>query len=150
MQRGELVLAGFFGLLGLWWVLGALALPYWSGFAPGPGFLPLWLGGALLALVLAFVALGRRAPTPVPESDATPTSDRKPAVIAASLLACIGGIELAGFAVPTFAYLVFLLAVVERRPWPGAAAIAAATTLALHLIFAVWLGVPLPRGPWGF
>jgi hypothetical protein len=39
--------------------------------------------------------------------------------------------------------------VVERLPVPASLLVAAATTAALILLFRTWLGVPLPKGPWG-
>ena len=46
--------------------------------------------------------------------------------------------------------LSFMFAVVERRPVLPSLLVAAANTGILLLIFAIWLGVPLPKGPWGF
>jgi hypothetical protein len=42
-----------------------------------------------------------------------------------------------------------LFAFVERKPVLSSIIAAAGVALALKLIFQIWLGVPLPRGPWG-
>lgn len=54
--RGELVLALFFTLIGALWILRALRMPLWEGFAPDSGFLPL-VYGVLLATLAAVVLL---------------------------------------------------------------------------------------------
>jgi hypothetical protein len=48
-----------------------------------------------------------------------------------------------------FAMLLALYALVERKPFASALVGAAVVTGALHVIFGVWLSVPLPLGPFG-
>jgi Tripartite tricarboxylate transporter TctB family len=47
-------------------------------------------------------------------------------------------------------FLVGVLYFLERYPWPLTLGIAAATALVEYLVFARWLGVPLPQGVFGF
>ena len=144
MSMGDRLMAGFFGLLGLIWVWRGLELPYWDRFAPGSGFLPVWLGVVLVALV-ALLFLRGEAAAPG-EADAW----RKPALIAVSLAACVLLVEWLGFVVGVGAYLLFLLLYVERLPLRLGGGVAVGTTVAIYAIFDLWLRVPLPRGPWGF
>jgi hypothetical protein len=117
---------------------------------PGPGFFPFWLALALSAV--AVVLLVRRVPagaTPAAE----PAGRLQPSKVVMALVA--GGtyaaaLEPLGFVLATFGFQLFLLTVVERRRWASSLAIAAATALACHLLFKVWLGVQLPAGPGGF
>jgi len=137
--RGELVLALFFILIGALWILRALRMPLWDGFAPDSGFLPL-LYGALLAafaaVVLLQLALGKES------SKAEPI--RKPLVVTGALVAAVAALPIAGFVISVFALLVFLYAAVERLRLLPSAIAAAAITGSLYLVFKAWLGVPLP------
>jgi hypothetical protein len=45
--------------------------------------------------------------------------------------------------------LLALFVLAERRPFLPAVLAAAGVAGALHLVFAVWLAVPLPRGVFG-
>ena len=137
--RGELVLALFFTLIGALWILRALRMPLWDGFAPDSGFLPLVYGvllAALATVVLLQLALAKDS------SNAEPI--RKPLIVMGALIAAVAALPLAGFVISVFALLSFLYAGVERlRPVTSAIA-AAAITGFLYLVFKVWLGVPLP------
>ncbi len=147
-MSGERVLAGLFGLFGLFFAVEARDLTYMDEFAPGAGFLPFWLGLLLVALVIGFLFTTRPAG---PSGDGVaPVDRRKVAAVALGLVACIAAIEWLGFAVSIAAYLLYLVRAVERRGWGLSAGVAVGTTLGLYLIFQAWLKVPLPRGPWGF
>jgi len=144
MALGERLLAGFFGLVGLVWVWRGLELPYWDRYAPGPGFLPVWIGAILAGLVMVLILRGEAA------APAEGGSWRKPALIAASLAICVLAVEWLGFVVGVGAYLAFLLLYVERLPPRLGGAVTVGATLAIYAVFDLWLRVPLPRGPWGF
>lgn len=152
MPLGERVFAGIIGLLGLFWIYQASRLTYWDGFAPGTGFLPLWLAVVLVALValLLFTQAARPAPTPPAALAQAPGRHRRVIAIMAGLAVSAVAFEFLGFVATIGGYLLYLLAFVERRGPAQAALLAGGTTLVLFLVFHSWLGVPLPRGPWGF
>jgi putative tricarboxylic transport membrane protein len=139
------MLALFFALLGILWILAAARMPLWSGFVPQSGFIPLWYGIALTALSAAILAnlLLRGAPGAKEE----PVG--KPLVVLAVLAASILGLDLVGFAPSIFLLLLVLFAAVERLSIVRSLAVAAAVTAVLFLIFRTWLRVPLPVGPLG-
>ena len=137
--RGELVLALFFTLIGALWLLRALRMPLWDGFAPDSGFLPL-LYGALLAALAAVVLLQLAL---VKDSSNAETI-RKPLIVMGALIAAVAALPIAGFVISVFALLVFLYAGVERLRLLPSAIAAAAITGSLYLVFKAWLGVPLP------
>ena len=137
--RGELGLALFFVLIGALWILRALRMPLWDGFAPDSGFLPLIYGSLLTVLSLAVAAQLWRSP---PGADAE--NQRKPLIVMGALIAAVAALPLAGFVISVFALLLFLYAVVERLRFLPAGIASAAITGALYLIFRTWLGVPLP------
>lgn len=141
LLRGELALALLFAALGGLWVARAAGMPWWEGFAPDSGFLPLIYGVLLLGLVLAVIAQVLAAPAP---AGAPGESIRKPLVVLAALAASVAALPFAGFAISVFALLLFLYARVERLPFLTSAAVSGVTTGVLYLVFKTWLGVPLP------
>jgi hypothetical protein len=140
---GDLVLSAGFAAMGLVWVLGARAMPMWERETPGPGWLPFAFGALLIALSLAAAVEALRSPAPAPEA---PGGLRKPLLVAGATLAAVLGIETVGFAVAMFLMLLVLFALAERKPVLTSTLVAAAVAGALHVIFAVWLAVPLPTG----
>ena len=145
LLNGDVGLALLFSGVGLVWILGSLRLPFWEGFAPQSGFLPLFYGLLLTALALTSLAgvyLQSEA-----AQDTAPVV--KPLVILVALTAAVVGIDVAGFGPAVFLLLLSLFAAVERLPILRSTLVAAGTTAALILIFRTWLRVPLPAGPFG-
>ena len=124
----------------------ARALPYWTADAPGPGFVPFWLGVLLGCLSIALVA--RRAPARGPAVAVRGRRGSVAIVIAltagAAALSLVAGLVLASglFTAVTLTYL---------RPGHlrGNIAASVATSIVVWLVFVRWLGVPLPTGPLG-
>jgi putative tricarboxylic transport membrane protein len=140
VNKGELALAFIFAALGGLWTARAAGMPIWGdSFAPDSGFLPLIYGVLLLGLALAAVAQLLVAGT-VTSSE----SIRKPLIVLGALTAAVAALPLAGFALSVFALLLFLYAALERLPLLASAAVSAAITGLLYLVFKTWLGVPLP------
>lgn len=144
---GERALAVAFAALGVLFAVNARELRYMDEFAPGAGFLPFWLGLLLVGLVIVFVFKTR---APKADKEAPLRENRKVLVVTAGLAACVALIDWLGFAVPMAAYLLYLTRGVDRRGWGSSIALSVSTTLCLYLVFRMWLGVPLPKGPWGF
>ncbi|MCA3513433.1 MAG: tripartite tricarboxylate transporter TctB family protein [Methylobacterium sp.] len=144
---GEIFLALAFVGAGAFWVLTALGMQLWEGFAPSSGFLPLVYGLLLMGLSVAALLLEARPNDRTEESNAT---IRQPLIVIAAMAAGVAGLEVAGFAVSIFLTMFFLLKVTERLPLLPSLLTAGGTVLILRLVFRTWLGVPLPNGPWGF
>lgn len=138
-SKGELALALAFAALGALWLVRALGMPLWEGFAPSSGFLPLVYGVLLLALAAAVGVQLLRART-APAGEAL----RKPLVVLGALLAAVAALPYAGFAISVFCLLLFLYGWVERLKLVPSAVVSAVTTGVLYLVFKTWLGVPLP------
>lgn len=141
---GEVALAIVFAAAGVVWIVGALGHPLWDGFAPSSGFMPLIYGILLAVLSLAVVAslfFSGEA------TDGGPVG--KPLLVLAAVAAAVIGVDVAGFGLAVFLMLLFLFAAVERLRLLPSLLVAAGTTAALILVFKIWLGVPLPAGPWG-
>ena len=146
MHQGERIFAVFLGVFGLIWIWKSTELPYLDYYAPGSGFLPLWLGVILVALVALFLWISRGAQT----LDALPSNPRRLWSIAGGLAVTVALIEPLGFSVPVTAYLLFLLRRVEAVSWRTSILVSLGTSIVLFCVFRLWLSVPLPRGPWGF
>jgi putative tricarboxylic transport membrane protein len=145
-KSGDFLFAAMFAVLGLVWIVGSLDLPFWAGFAPDSGFLPLVYGVLLFGLstVIAIVALI----DPVATSEREPL--RKSMLLLVTLVVSVGAISFLGFVAPLFGMMMFMYAYVERLPLLRSFLASAGTTGVLALIFEHWLDVPLPLSPWGF
>jgi putative tricarboxylic transport membrane protein len=120
-------------------------LPFGTIHSPGQGFFPLSISAIilLLALLLLVQALTSRSRT-VREG-----SGRIAKV--AALLVILGAytflLEPLGYPLCTFLLVLFMLRVTDPQRWTVALGIAAITAVGSYVVFAIWLSVPLPRGP---
>jgi putative tricarboxylic transport membrane protein len=143
---GDLAVSAGFALMGLVWLLQSRGLDMWNRETPGPGFLVAAFGGLLLVLAAIAAAQAVVTPAAAPDGDG---SLKKPLLVLAVTLGGVLGLEVAGFALSIFLMLFALFAVAERKKPLPSLLTAAGVAGALHLIFAVWLAVPLPMGPFG-
>jgi putative tricarboxylic transport membrane protein len=152
MKKADLitsvVLLVFSGLV-IW---GSLQMPSSLTFGPGPAFLPFWLG-VLLAVfaTILFISTWSRQTT---EKDSEPVFPGKQALfVITSVLVGLAGyillIEVLGYLVDTFLFIVFLMKAVEREKWPLTLLIAVCATAALFLTFQVLLQITLPSNMFG-
>jgi putative tricarboxylic transport membrane protein len=137
-----------------WILLGAAAAAYaWTLGVIGPagpesGLFPLIAGLIIMASgAVLFVLPSTRA--------ATPDFPRGPALwrvlgVIAGLVVIAVGIPYLGFAITGTLTMLILLRTVEQTNWPAALALAVASVAAVIWLFGHVLGMPLPRGPWGF
>jgi hypothetical protein len=126
-------------------------LPYVSEFGPGPGFLPRWLGIAILlsTLGLAWATLFRSPGEPEEDSGAWSGAGRALSAWLA-LTVSIALLPKLGFAVSFTLLAAFLIAALDRRRLWVALCVGVSMAAAFHLIFVTALGASLPSGPWGF
>ncbi len=114
---------------------------------PGPGYMPLALAIFIGATgLLIAVWGGQSAPF---RAAAWPEFTRAVVILAACVVAVLA-LERFGYRLTVIALLIFLIGVVERKNWMLAAGVAAGFSFASYFVFATWLKVPLPAGPWGF
>lgn len=128
----------------------AARLPYWTGQAPGPGFLPFWLG--ILLAAASAVVLGRTRHVRGRDRDDArdrPAARRVAVVIA--LAAATGAATLAiGLVVASGLFTLATLTYLRPARFAANAITAIATPLTVWMLFVRWLGVPLPAGIFGF
>jgi putative tricarboxylic transport membrane protein len=123
----------------------ARLLPFGAVRNPGPGFFPWWVSLALA--LLALVVLGHSV-MKGRESRKTEVGGRLLKVVGVlALLAVYSlGLDAIGYPIATFAVVLFMLRVTEPHRWPLALGIALLAAGGSYVLFAVWLGVPLPAG----
>jgi putative tricarboxylic transport membrane protein len=131
----------------------AWRMPSSATFGPGAGFLPFWLGVVLAAMAtILFVSAWRR---PATEKDSEAVFPVKKALFAiTSVLVGLAGyiilIEVLGYLVDTFLFILFLMKVVEREKWPLTLMVAVGTTAVLFITFQFLLQITLPSNMFGF
>jgi len=120
-------------------------LPFGVVRNPGPAFFPWWtsLTLAVLSIVLLVQALAGRAQ----RRDAGGGRWGKVAGLLAALAVYSLVLEPVGYPIATFGLVLFMLRVTEPARWPVALATALLASGGTYVVFAVWLSVPLPAGP---
>ncbi len=144
--RGDFLFAVMFAVLGLVWIVGSFDLPFWAGFAPDSGFLPLIYGVLLFGFSAAVAIMALISPADASEREPL----KKSMEVLLALVVAVGAVSYLGFVVPLFAMMLFLYAYVERLPLLRSALASAGTTAVLVFIFEHLLDIPLPLSPWGF
>jgi hypothetical protein len=114
---------------------------------PGPGYVPLLLAAGLGTIGLLVALMGGRSD---PLREIRWTEARRAAVILVACVALTFALERIGYRLSVFAFLVFFLGVIERKHPLAVLAVSAGFSIASFYVVAILLGVPLPRGPWGF
>lgn len=123
---------------------------YWGPGGPGPGFVPFWLGVimALLGAMLLVGALRERDPGEpwLPRGEGL----RRLLVVLGVTIALVALLKVLGMAIGTALFLIVLLRLLDRLPWPTTLGVALGAAGFNYLIFAYWLRVPFPAGVLGF
>jgi|LNFM01.1.fsa_nt_gb hypothetical protein len=145
--KGELTFAAFFAAVGLVWIVKASSLPFWSGFAPDSGFLPVIYGTLLLLLSAGVIGTLLLNP-PDGEVEREPLS--KSFKLLGILVLTVGSLGYVGFAAPLFLMMFAMFAYVERLPIVRSAIVSAVATGIFLLVFQHWLKIPVPITPWSY
>lgn len=153
MKKGDLITGIVLLVLSGYVIQEAWQMPPSATFAPGSGFLPFWLGVilAVFATILFVSALHRQATG----KDSKPLFPGKQALFAIALvLFGLAGyiflIEVLGYLVDTFLFIVFLMKIVEHEKWSLTLTVAVSSTAALFITFQLLLEIKLPSNMFGF
>jgi putative tricarboxylic transport membrane protein len=143
-------------LLGATVIALARQLPYEAEYGPGPGFLPFWLGVALVVLSV-FLLREARATRTSNEGDVqsgfaqfAPGALRPWLIFFASTLAVSLFFEQLGFGLAIGLFMFVTMRWVARQSWRSTILFALLTPTVLYLGFVRILMVPLPLQPAGF
>lgn len=152
MPTGDRLAAILLLLFGVFVSRESRELAYWTANAPGPGFLPFWLGVLLALSAAAILARASAAAGARPHPGRAPEAvawGRVAALLGLTTAACAAGLVI-GF-VPAVGVFIGVTLTYLR---PGAAranwTIASIAPAIVWLVFVRWLAVPLPAGPFGF
>ena len=120
-------------------------LPFGTIHSPGPGFFPWWTGIfiVLLSLVLLVQSLTSRSST---NREGFGRIGKVVALLIV-LAAYTFLLDSVGYPLCTFLLVLFMLRVTDPQSWSLAVGVAAITAVGSYIVFAMWLSVPLPRGP---
>ena len=146
-RRGDFWSGLALAALGTYIVSEARGWIYLGEDGPGPGFFPLWYGGAMIVLSLLLVA-GTVLGNPVAGKAPSWPELRRAMTCWAAFAACIALMKLVGFLVAFAALSWFIVAVMARQPQKVALPVAIAGPILFYLLFDLALDVQLPRGLW--
>ncbi len=148
MKRLDQITALIVFVASLWFTFEALKMPLAAGKAPGSGWLPLILGLLMAFLsALLFIAAARR-PVSQDRNVSWPTGKglANNVAIVVGLAISVALLQLLGYIVSTFVFLLGLTLFLGRYNWKSATAMAVITTAILYWVFQQWLMIPLPSG----
>lgn len=141
----------------------SFGLGYWTTLGPGPGFFPFWIGILLgtSSLVWLMQALRGNPNVIVPAEEpivldtetvsTAPTAKTRPIwTVLLSLVVLASLLELIGFQLSMFAFLLFQLRFQGGRKWPLSLIIALAGSFGVFYLFTEVLQVTLPTSSINF
>jgi putative tricarboxylic transport membrane protein len=149
-NKSDLISAFCIAAFGVYVAVASARLPYVSEHGPGPGFMPLWLGIALIVLALSLIVIDLARPVP---ERGRKIENWPVARALAGWLAVLGSIVLLprlGFSLSLALLAIFLVIVLDRRSVWTALSVGLGLGLSFYVVFVLVLGIPLPSGPWGF
>jgi putative tricarboxylic transport membrane protein len=151
--KGEAIAALVLLALASAYTLEAMRLPgvkYAVG--PGPSFLPVLLGTAVILLSLILLARAVLRPSEKPEGPGSLgwAAAWRIGVILLALAGYAFLFERLGYLLSTVLFLAVLLAVVGQQPWWVVVSVPVASSVLSYLLFVRALKIPFPRGPLGF
>lgn len=150
-NKSELVAAGLLIALGVAIVWQAKNWVYLTTDGPGPGFFPLWTGGAIIVLA-AIVALRHVYDVlkrhPVDKANWRGAS--RVLLAWAGLAISIALLKPLGFVASFLLLVLFYVMVIYRKSLIAALSVGVGAALGFWVLFVKLLQVQLPAGPWGF
>ena len=145
MVSRDVVVAGLALAFGAAAIVESAKLPLGTVRNPGQGFFPWWTSVVivLLAIILLAQALTSRSRT----SQHTPGRIAQVTALLLVLAAYTFLLDYLGYLICTFLLVLFMLRATDPQRWTVAVSMALFTAVGSYVVFAIWLSVPLPRGP---
>jgi hypothetical protein len=135
-----LVGIGVFTALGVYVLVSSVALGLWTSLGPGAGMFPFAMGAVLVAMAGVWLAQELRRPSAKVEG-----VDRRVVIsVVVSLVVLAAVMDLLGFQLSMFAFLLYHLKIRGRRTWLSSLIIAVAGSVGAFYAFNYGLNVALP------
>ena len=152
MNKAETIAALAFTALGVFMFAETWKAPYLIEGVPGPAFLPRWIAGGLVGTGLMLSARAAVPGCALKQVTDWPTRRgwARVGLMLAALAAAFLLLNKLGFLVTMTLFIAVVIYGLGTRSWLMLAAVPVGTSVALYLVFAVWLRVPLPKGVLGF
>jgi putative tricarboxylic transport membrane protein len=146
--KGNLVSGAFCFIFSVFISIESYRLGLGAFHEPGSGFLYFCTGIFLGILSLSLIVETGRSKNPEEDGGAIfkKLNLRKVLSVLIAIFLYAIFLEKLGFILMTFAVLVFLLGVVERKGWVYTILVSVIITSAAYLVFQTWLRTQLPRG----
>ncbi|MGE5507398.1 MAG: tripartite tricarboxylate transporter TctB family protein [Chitinophagales bacterium] len=124
-----------------------LGLQYGFGglHAPGPGFFPVIVGAFLAILACIYLLQEFRG-----GGTAVSAQWVRPLAVIVLSFVYVALLEKLGFLIDTVLMLLVFVGVIERQRLRRTLGVALLGTAGMYVVFALWLRVPLPKGPLPF
>ena len=135
-----LVGIGAFAAVGVYVLVGSVELNLWTSLGPGPGLFPFAMGAVLVAMAVLWLVQELRRPSETAEG-----VDRRlvvAVVLSLTILAAL--MDLLGFQLSMFLFLMYHLRLRGRRSWVSSLITALAGSVGAFYAFNYGLNVTLP------
>ncbi len=123
----------------------ASRLPYQAEYGPGPGFLPLWIGVALIACAIATIIKAIKKGGHQKGSFFQPKTGQVLFVLATLIITFLL-VPVFGLSLGLALFTGFTMRTAGRHGWVLCVLVAVATAAAVRFIFGYGLDIPLPKG----
>jgi putative tricarboxylic transport membrane protein len=149
IKKSDLLAGLLLAAMGGFILYKTIQLDYVNEFGPGPGFLPLWLGIALLILAIIIVVLTVVQPQKEGRKH-TWVEPLRGITTWVAFIVAIALVEQLGFLLSFMLLTFFLVWVMNRRSPLVSVTVAVGSAAAFYVVFSWSLGISLPQGPLGF
>ncbi len=152
MKRINQIAALPFLVLSLYMLNESRHLKVYTSLGPGAGFLPFWVGAALLVVSVVWLAQVSLRPAERRPPDFLPDRSGWTRVVSilGALALCALLMDYLGFSLSMLGFLGFLLFALGRQNVALTLVIALAGSFGVNYVFANWLGVYLPKSSIAF
>ncbi len=144
MRLADLIGGVVVFILGLAVVFFSSQIPYYSEFGPGPGFLPLWVGLALIGCAIFVIINVLR------KHDKIGTFLKPRTKLGVQVLIIIFitflFLRFLGFSIGLALFVGITMRIMGKHHWVSCSLTTVITAICIHLIFISWLTIPLPQG----
>lgn len=131
---------GAFAAVGVYVLVSSVSLGLWTSLGPGPGLFPFAMGALLAAMAAVWLFQELRSPSAAGEG-----VDRRLVIeVVVSLVILAAVMDLLGFQLSMFAFLLYHLKLRGRRTWVSSLIIAVAGSFGAFYAFNYGLNVALP------